>query len=152
MKLDNTDKKLINFLQIDSKITTKKLATELNLSVTAIYERIKKLEKKSVIKKYVAVVDKEKIQRDFVVFTQVKLVQHHHQYIEKFEREVLQFNEVLECYNISGDYDYFLKVAVENMKSYRNFINHKLTTLDHISSTHSTFIIDEVRNNTAVLL
>ena len=145
-------KKLVNYLQIDSKITTKKLATELHLSVTAIYERIKKLEKKGVIKKYVAVVDKEKIQRNFIVFTQVKLVQHHHKYIEKFEKEVIQFTEVLECYNISGDYDYFLKIAVENMKSYRNFINLKLTTLNHISSTHSTFIIDEIRNNTAILL
>ena len=152
MKLDIIDKKLINILQIDSKTTTKKLATELNLSVTAIYERIKKLEKKGVIKKYVAVINREKVARNFVVFTQVKLVQHHHQYIEKFEKEVLQFPEVLECYNISGDYDYFLKVAVENMKSYRNFINFKLTTLNSISSTHSTFIIDELRNSTAILL
>ena len=152
MELDKIDKKLVNFLQIDSKTTTKKLATELHLSVTAIYERIKKLEKKGVIEKYVAVVNKEKIQRDFIVFTQVKLVQHHHKYIEKFEKDVLQFTEVLECYNISGDYDYLLKVAVENMKSYRNFINFKLTTLNHISSTHSTFIIDEVRNSTAILL
>ena len=152
MKLDNIDKKLINTLQIDSKITTKKIATDLNLSVTAIYERIKKLEKKGVIEKYIAVINKEKIKRDFVVFCQVKLIQHHHSYIEKFEKEVLQFNEVLECYNISGDYDYMLKVAVENMKSYRNFINHKLTTLNHISSTQSNFIIAEVRNSTAILL
>jgi len=109
MILDNIDKKIINTLQIDSKTTTKKIATDLNLSVTAIYERIKKLEKKGVIEKYIAVVNKEKIKRDFVVFCQVKLIQHHHSYIEKFEKEVLQFNEVLECYNISGDYDYMLK-------------------------------------------
>ena len=152
MKLDKIDKKLINILQIDSKTTIKKLANELNLSVTAIYERIKKLEKRGVIEKYIAVINRAKVQRDFVVFTQVKLMQHHHQYIEKFEKEVLQFTEVLECYNISGDYDYFLKVVVENMKSYRNFINFKLTTLNHISSTHSTFIIDEVRNSAAILL
>ena len=152
MKLDITDKRLINILQIDSKTTVKSIATKLNLSVTAIYERIKKLEKKGVIEKYVAVMNKEKIQRDFTVFCQVKLVKHHHSFIEKFEREVLQFTEILECYNISGDYDYLLKVVVEDMKSYRNFINFKLTTLDHISSTQSIFIIDEVRNNTAVLL
>jgi len=152
MKIDKTDKKLINILQIDSKTTTKKIATELNLSVTAIYERIKKLEKKGIIKKYVAVINKEKVNRNFIVFCQVKLVQHHHIYIKEFEKEVLQFNEVLACYNISGDYDYLLKVAVENMKSYRDFINLKLTTLNHISSTQSNFIIDEVRNSTAVLL
>ena len=152
MKLDNIDKKIINTLQIDSKITTKKIATDLNLSVTAIYERIKKLEKKGVIEKYIAIINKEKVNRDFVILVMVKLVQHHHNYIEKFEKEILQFTEILECYNISGDYDYMLKVAVENMKSYRNFINHKLTTLDHISSTQSNFIIAEVRNSTAVLL
>lgn len=152
MKLDMIDKKLINILQIDSKVTTKNIANQLNLSVTAIYERIKKLEKKGVIEKYVAVVNRTKIQRDFMVLCQVKLVQHHHSFIKKFEKEVLQFTEVLECYNISGDYDYLLKVTVENMKSYRNFINYKLTTLDHISSTQSTFIIDEVRNSSAILL
>ena len=152
MKLDITDTKLINILQINSKTTTKQIAHKLNLSVTAIYERIKKLEKNGVIEKYVAVINKEKVNRDFVVFCQVKLVQHHHVYIKEFEREVLQFTEVLECYNISGDYDYFLKVAVENMKSYRNFINFKLTTLNHISSTQSTFIIEEVQNKRALLL
>lgn len=152
MTLDITDNKLINILQIDSKVTTKQIANDLNLSVTAIYERIKKLEKKGIIKKYIAVIDKEKINRNFVVFCQVKLIKHHHSYIEKFEKEVQQFNEVLECYNISGDYDYLLKIIVEDMKSYRNFLNFKLTALDHISSTHSTFIIDEVVNSTSVLL
>lgn len=152
MKLDETDKKLINLLQIDSKMTTKSIANKLNLSVTAIYERIKKLEKNKVIKKYIAIIDSEKIDRSFMVFCQVKLIQHHHSFIEKFEKEVLQFNEVIECYNISGDYDYLLKIIVQNMKSYRKFINFKLTTLAHISSTHSTFIIDEVRNNTAIII
>lgn len=152
MKIDETDKKLINILQTDSKTTTKKIANSLNLSVTAIYERIKKLENKGVIERYIAIINKEKIKRDFVVFCQVKLIQHHHSHINEFEKDVLQFNEVLECYNISGSYDYLLKIAVENMRSYRNFINFKLTTINHISSTQSTFIIDEVRNSTAVLL
>lgn len=152
MKLDKTDSELINILQENSKTTTKKIASKLNLSVTAIYERVKKLEKNGVIEKYIAVINKEKVNRDFVVFCQIKLVQHHHVYIKEFEKEVLQFSEVLECYNISGDYDYFLKVAVENMKSYRNFINFKLTTINHISSTQSTFIIEEVRNNGTILV
>lgn len=152
MNLDKTDKKLINILQKDSKITTKRIANELNLSVTAIYERIKKLEKKEIIEKYVAVVNKEKVNKAFVVICQVKLKQHHNKYIEKFEKEVHQFDEVLECFNISGDYDYQLKIVVENMKAYRKFLNNKLTILDYIGSTYSTFIISEVKNSTAVLL
>jgi Lrp/AsnC family leucine-responsive transcriptional regulator len=152
MHLDIIDKKLINILQIDGKTTAKQLSSTLNLSVTAIYERIKKLERNNIIKNYVAVINKEKIDRNYIALCQVKLLQHHNKYIEKFEKEVLQFNEVLECFNISGDYDYQLKIVVKNMKSYRKFLNNKLTMLDYIGSTHSTFIISEVKNSTTITL
>ncbi len=146
MTFDNIDKSILDHLQNDSKITTKELSFRLNLSNTAIYERIKKLEKNGVIKKYVALVDREKIGKPFVVFCQIKLVQHSHEYVNKFESEIVKFEEVLECFNIGGEYDYILKIIVENMKSYRDFLNNKLTTLDRISSTHSTFIMHEVKN------
>lgn len=152
MKLDLTDKKLINILQIDSKTTVKQIALKLNLSPTAIYERIKKLEKNRVIESYVALIDREKAGRSFLVLCQVRLVKHNNTFISKFENEVVRFGEVLECYNTSGDYDYTLKIAVENMKGYRKFLNEKLTTLDYIGSTYSTFIISEVKDSTAVLL
>ena len=147
MEFDSIDRKLISQLQKDSKVTTKQLSLELNLSVTAVYERIKKLERVGVIEKYVAVVNKEKIGKSFMVFCHIKLVKHSNEYITKFESEVVQFDEVLECYNISGDYDYILKVVVRNMKAYRGFINLKLTSLDHIGSTHSTFIMSELKNS-----
>lgn len=147
MEFDSIDRKLISQLQKDSKVTTKQLSLELNLSVTAVYERIKKLERVGVIEKYVAVVNKEKIGKSFMVFCHIKLVKHSNEYITKFESEVVQFDEVLECYNISGDYDYILKVVVRNMKAYRSFINLKLTSLDHIGSTHSTFIMSELKNS-----
>jgi Lrp/AsnC family leucine-responsive transcriptional regulator len=146
MRIDEIDNKLLSYLQKDSKMTTKELSIYLNLSATAVYERIKKLEKKGVIEKYVALINKEKIEKSFVVYCQIKLIQHKHEYVLKFEREVIKFDEVLECYNVSGDYDYFLKVVVKNMKAYHNFLNDKLTTLDHISSAHSTFILNEVKN------
>jgi Lrp/AsnC family leucine-responsive transcriptional regulator len=152
MNLDLTDKKLINLLQNDGKITAKELSNELNLSVTAIYERIKKLEKNKVIKKYIAVINKDKIDRNYIVFCQVRLIQHHKKYIEKFEKEVPLFNEVLECFNTSGDYDYQLKIVVKNMKAYRDFLNNKLTTLDYIGSTHSTFVISKVKDTNAIIL
>jgi len=152
MKFDNTDKKILFYLQNDSKMTTKALSIHLNLSSTAVYERIKKLEKNGVIEKYIVLINKEKVEKSFVVFCQIKLMQHKQTYVRRFEKEVIKFDEVLECYNVSGDYDYFLKVVVKNMEEYHNFLNDKLTTLDHISSAHSTFIMNEVKNTLAIHL
>ena len=152
MDFDKTDKKILSFLQKDSKMTTKELSIYLDLSNTAIYERIKKLEKAGVIEKYVAIVNKEKVAKGFMVYCQIKLVQHKHEFVSKFEKEVIKFDEVLECYNISGDYDYILKIVVKNMKAYRDFLNNKLTSLDHISSAHSNFIINEVKNTLEIIV
>ncbi|NOQ92338.1 MAG: winged helix-turn-helix transcriptional regulator, partial [Flavobacteriaceae bacterium] len=91
MRFDEIDKKILFFLQKDSKITTKELSINLNLSSTAVYERIKKLEKKGVIEKYVALINKEKVEKAFVVFCQIKLIQHKHAYVKKFEKEVIKF-------------------------------------------------------------
>jgi len=148
MTLDATDKKLLQFLQEDSKQTTKELSLKLNLSVTAVYERIKKLEREEIISKYVVLLNRNKIQKGFVVFCHLKLMQHTKEFISQFEKEVVQLNEVLECFHVSGDYDYILKICVENMEEYREFMVTKLTTLQHIGSTHSTFMIGEVKNTT----
>ncbi len=150
MDFDVIDRTLIMLLQEDAKLTTKQLAMRLHLSNTAVYERIKKLEKQGVISKYVAVIDKEKIERAFMVLCHIKLIQHSHEFLTQFENEVIELNEVLECYNVSGDYDYILKVVVKNMKAYRNFINNKLTRIQYIGSTHSTFIISELKNSTTL--
>ncbi len=150
MKMDLTDQKLLELLQQDCKQTNKELSNKLNLSVTAIYERIKKLEKTGVISKYVALVRKEKINKGFVAFCHVKLVQHSQEYVVKFEKEVTNLTEVLECYHISGDYDYLLKVLVQDMEAFREFMVRKLTTINHIGSTHSMFMINEVKHTTAI--
>ena len=149
MTLDATDKKLLQFLQEDSKQTTKELSLKLNLSVTAVYERIKKLEREEIISKYVVLLNRNKIQKGFVVFCHLKLMQHTKEFISQFEKEVVQLNEVLECFHVSGDYDYILKICVGDMEEYREFMVTKLTTLQHIGSTHSTFMIGEVKNTTA---
>jgi Lrp/AsnC family leucine-responsive transcriptional regulator len=152
MTLDATDKKLLQLLQEDSTQTTKQLSAKLSLSVTAIYERIKKLEREGIISKYVALVDRNKVGRGFVVFCHLKLIQHTKEYLTKFEKEVTQLSEVLECYHVSGDYDYILKIYVANMEEYREFMVTKLTTLHHIGSTHSTFMIGEVKNTNIIAL
>lgn len=152
MTLDATDKKLLKLLQEDSKRTTKELSLKLDLSVTAVYERIKKLEREDIIEKYVALLNRNNIQKGFVVFCHLKLMQHTKEFISQFEKEVIQLTEVLECFHVSGDYDYILKICVENMEEYREFMVTKLTTLQHIGSTHSTFMIGEVKNTTAFTL
>lgn len=146
--MDIIDKKLLTLLQGDSKKTTKELSTKLNLSVTAVYERIKKLEREGIIDKYVALLNRNKIEKGFVVFCHLKLMQHTREFISQFEKEVVQLNEVLECFHVSGDYDYILKICVKDMEEYREFMVTKLTTLNHIGSTHSTFMIGEVKNTT----
>ncbi|HMI08058.1 MAG TPA: Lrp/AsnC family transcriptional regulator [Flavobacterium sp.] len=152
MTLDATDRKLLTLLQSDSKKTTKELSLRLNLSVTAVYERVKKLEREGIIDKYVVLLNRNKIQKGFVVFCHIKLIQHAREYLTKFESDVTRLDEVLECFHVSGDYDYILKVCVENMEAYREFMVTKLTTLKHIGSTHSTFMISEVKNTTAFSL
>ena len=152
MQLDATDKKLINLLQNDSKQTTKQLSLQLNLSVTAVYERIKKLESKEVIEKYVAIINKYKIEKNFLVFCHVKLIQHSKEYVTTFEREILKLEEVSECFHVSGDYDYILKTYVKDMDEYRNFMVTKLTAIKYIGSTHSTFAIEQVKNTTSIRL
>ncbi|MBT8393584.1 MAG: Lrp/AsnC family transcriptional regulator, partial [Bacteroidia bacterium] len=134
----------------DSKQTNKELSNKLDLSVTAVYERIKKLEKSGVIHKYVALVKKEKVNKGFVAFCHVKLIQHSQEYVVKFEKEVANLPEVLECYHISGDYDYLLKVLVKDMEAFREFMVKKLTTINHIGSTHSMFMINEVKHTTTI--
>ncbi len=152
MALDGIDRKLLMLLQEDTKKTHKALSLHLDLSVTAVYERIKKLERQGVIKRYVALIDAEKVAKNFIVLCHVRLVQHSKEFLTRFEREVLQLSEVLECYHVSGDYDYILKVQVKDMQEYRDFIVTKLTALRHIGNTHSTFVIDEVKHTTAFTL
>ncbi|WP_396137874.1 Lrp/AsnC family transcriptional regulator [Flavobacterium sp.] len=150
--MDAIDKKLLGLLQEDTKKTTKELSLILNLSVTAVYERIKKLEREGVIRNYVALLNRNKIEKAFVVFCHIKLIQHTKDVIHTFENEVVRLDEVSECFHVSGDYDYILKVSVKDMEEYREFMVTKLTGLQHIGSTHSSFMIGEVKNTTAFVL
>ncbi len=150
IKIDAKDRELLALLQEDSKWTTKEYANRLGLSTTAVYERIKRLEKTGVITKYVALVDRNKVNKAFMVLCHVKLIQHIKDYVLQFEREVVQLEEVSECHHISGDYDYILKVNVSDMETYREFMVTKLTAIKNIGSTQSSFVINEVKYSTAI--
>ena len=97
-----------------------------------------------------ALVSKEKVAQSFIAFCHIKLTQHTQDNVKQFEKEVVKIEEVLECYHLSGDYDYLLKVHVEDMEAYRQFMLEKLTKLNHIGSTHSMFMINQVKHTTAL--
>ncbi|MBT8239331.1 MAG: Lrp/AsnC family transcriptional regulator [Croceitalea sp.] len=150
MELDNTDKKLVTLLQHDCKKTTKQYAQQLNLSTTAVYERIRRLEREGVVTDYVALVDKKKVQRDFTVLCHVRLAQHTKENVLQFENQIKQLHEISECFHVSGDYDYILKINIGNMEQYREFMVSKLTAINVIGNTQSSFIINEVKHTTAI--
>ncbi len=150
--MDALDKTLLQLLQEDCKKTTKQYAMQLDLSTTAVYERIKRLEREGVITKYVALVDKEKVDKNFTVFCHVKLIQHTKSNILGFEKQVLSLVEVKECHHTSGDYDYILIIHLKNMQDYREFMVNKLTTIGQIGSTQSSFVIDTVKSSSAVVI
>ncbi|HLW42653.1 MAG TPA: Lrp/AsnC family transcriptional regulator [Flavobacterium sp.] len=147
MKLDQIDYKLIELLQQNCKQTTKELAAQLDLSTTAVFERIKKLEKQGIITDYIAVVNKDKINRSFMAVAHIKIKSHSKDAIIKFEKKVNDIPEVLECFHVSGEYDYILKIGVRDMEAYREFMLSKLTTMEEVQSSHSMFVIKEVKNS-----
>lgn len=152
MELDQKDMELVKMLQSDCKKTTKQYADALNLSKTAVYERIRRLERNGIVTQYVALVNKEKVNRNFTVLCHIRLVQHTKDNVLKFEREILKLDEVSECFHVGGDYDYILKINVEDMKSYREFMITKLTAINNIGNTQSSFVINEVKNSPALHL
>lgn len=151
-KIDEKDKQILNLLQDNSDQTTKQIAAKINLSQTAVYERIKRLEKQHVISKYVALLDLERVEQDFTAFCMVKLTDHTKKSLVNFEKNILKLNEIAECFHISGDYDYLLKINVKNIKAYRQFMVNKLTTIPFISSTQSAFNINTVKYSTSISL
>lgn len=146
-QLDDKDLKLLRLLQNNAKLTVKELAKEINLSPSPVFERVKRLEQEGYIKNYAAVLDAEKLNRGFTVFCQIKLKIHDRSVGYDFVKEILEIEEVAECYNISGDFDFLLKVQVRDMKHYQDFVFNKLGSVDSIGSTHSTFVMAEVKNN-----
>ena len=139
-RLDKTDLQILRILQENARLTTKELAARVHLSPTPVFERLKRLDNEGYIRKYVAVLDAEKLHCGFVVFCSVKL--------RRLNRDIVRgIPEVTECYNISGDYDYLLKIHAPDMKYYQEFTLNVLGTIDSLGSLMSTFVMDEVKHD-----
>ena len=150
--LDAIDLQILRALQENARLTTKELAARVNLSTTPVFERLKRLEKDGWIKKYVAVLDAEKLGRGFTVFCSVKLKQMNRQVARDFVSIIRDIPQVAECYNISGEYDYLLKIQSPDMKYYNEFIINVLGNIDAIGSVLSSFVMNEIKNTHAVYL
>ena len=140
-KLDKVDLQILRTLQENARLTTKELAARVSLSSTPVFERLKRLENGGYIKKYIAVLDAEKLNQGFVVFCSVN-----RDIAAEFTRIIQDIPEVTECYNISGSYDYLLKIHAPNMKYYQEFILNVLGTIDSLGSLESTFVMAEVKH------
>ena len=145
--LDAVDMEILRAQQKNARLTTKELAAMVNLSTTPVFERVKRLEQRGYVKGYVAVLDAEKLGRGFVVFCSVKMRRIGREIAEDFARVVRNIPEVTECYNISGSYDYLLKIHAPNMKYYQEFVLNILGNIDHLGSLESTFVMDEIKHD-----
>ena len=145
--LDTVDIQILRTLQENARLTTEELAARVHLSTTPVFERLKRLESNGYIKKYIAVLDAEKLNQGFVVFCNVKMHRMSHDIAEQFSQMVKGIPEVTECYNVSGSFDYLLKVHAANMKYYREFVLNVLGSIEGLGSIESTFVMDTIKND-----
>lgn len=146
-QLDSTDIKILKTLQENSNLTNKELAAAIHLSSTPTFERVRRLEREGYIKKYHAVLDAEKLDCGFIAFCFLKMKQHSYDNGMKIMEAVQAIPEIAECYNISGDYDFLLKIYSKDMKEYQQFILRILGDLDCIGSLSSSFVLGEVKSD-----
>lgn len=150
--LDQDDIRILQLLQHDARLTNKEIADKVGKSVTPIYERIKRLDQEGIIRKYVALLDTRKINKSLTAFTHVQLREHAEQMMKNFEREVIRFPEVMECYHMTGQFDYLLKVALKDMDEYYTFMLEKLARLANVGTVQSFFVLFEAKKETAYKL
>lgn len=151
-QLDATDLRILNILQENSNVTTKEIASQLGITTTPIFERVKKLERLGYIERYVALLNREKLGLKMQAYVNVRLKEHNSKMLDQFVESVQHLPEVKECYHIAGMFDYLLKVVVTDMGAYHHFISKKLAGLENIARVQSFFVMDEIKHSTALNL
>lgn len=150
--LSETDKKILDALQSNCDLTNMELANRVGLSTAPCWRRIKRLEDLGIITRRVALVDPKKINLDIIVYASVKLSSHTEESLELFERTIITYPEVTECYTISGSMDYMVRIITRDMQSYERFLRKKLLKLDMVNEIHSRFAVTKVKYTTAIPL
>lgn len=143
--LDTKDLLILKLLQENARMTVREIAAQVHLSTTPVHERIKRMEETGVILQYVTLVDHTKVRKGLMVICYVSLKQHNKTSGAKFISAMQVMNEVIECYNISGEFDFMLKVVVENMDAYYQFHVHKLSEIEDIGHLQSVFVMGVIK-------
>lgn len=150
--MDAIDRKILEILQEDSLRTAKELASELSLTTTPIYERIKKLEKAGYIKQYVALLDADLLGMNIIVFMNLTIKDHQKEKREAFVSHMESLPSVSELYHTSGNYDFLAKVRFSSINEYRNFLVNDVSAIENISDIDSQIVLEEIKYSTRVLM
>jgi Lrp/AsnC family leucine-responsive transcriptional regulator len=152
MALDATDIKILTILQANCRITNTKLAAEIGISPPAMLERVKRLEASGVIDKYVAILNHEKTGFGLLAIINVRLSLHQISNLNLVKQRLVELDEVLECYQMTGDVDFFLKVAIKDMSTYTDFVNNRLSGIPGIQNFKTSFVLATLKSGTALQL
>ncbi len=152
MDLQSTDVDILQMLQRDASLSTSAIAERLNLSQSPCWRRINRIEQAGLIKKRVALLDRRVLGMDVVVFATVSLTANGRQNLEAFERDIVCFPEVMECYTMAGIWDYMLKIVARDIAHYEDFVRNTLTTNESIRELHSHMAVTEIKNSTELPL
>lgn len=150
--LDAIDIKLLKLLQENSRLTTKELSVEVGLSISPVYERVKRLENEGYIERYVAILNPEKLNLGLIAYVSVKLSKQSTRGMDDFVKLVQNIPEVTECYSVAGNADFLMKIYAPNMRYYRIFVLDVLGGIDAICNIESTFVMAEVKQTTTLPL
>lgn len=145
--MDKIDKHILNILQIDGRIRNAELAKRVGLSQGACLERVKKLENRGIISSYQAILNAEKIGIGIESFVQITLSRHKQDALNEFMEVVQNVPEIIECYYITGGADFLLKIAVENIKAYQNFLLNKLSTLPNLQHVETMMVMSNTKQS-----
>ena len=143
--LDQKDLAILKLLQENARITIKEVSDKMHLSTTPVHERIKRMEEAGVIKQYATLLDYAKVKKGLMVICYVSLSLHNKNAGSKFIKAIQEMNEVIECYNISGEFDFMLKVVAENMDAYYDFHVNKLSQVENMGHLQSVFVMGIIK-------
>ena len=143
--LDAKDLAILHLLQKNARITVKEISAKMHLSTTPVHERIKRMEASGVIKQYATLVDHTKVNKGLMVICYVSLKEHSKTAGNKFIKTIHELNEVIECYNISGEFDFMLKVVCADMNTYYDFHVNKLSQIENMGHVQSVFVIGVIK-------
>lgn len=150
-ELDLTDRMILRELQQDN-ISQVELAKRIALSPPAVHARVKRLEEMGILRRYVALVDREKLGYDLMCIVGVTLQRHQSADVTAFHQAVQRMSEVMECFSVTGEYDYLLKVVARSRKDLERILLEKLTLMPGVARITTSIVLSEVKNSTEIAL